>query len=203
MVEGCGSGEDARDEAEDIMMAATASAQVPPLFSAEEFLLRAPSVPSELVRGEVIYLSPAGSRHGRIAVQLSFHLIGFLRERNLGEGFAAETGFILSRNPDTVRAPDFAFVAKERLPAGRLPDGFFPGPPDLAVEVVSPSESWVSVEEKVFDYLSSGTHEVWVVTPKLETVAVCTLQARQVFRRDDLLISALLPGFQLLVSELF
>jgi Uma2 family endonuclease len=184
-------------------MMANATVQTPPLLTAEEFFALAPDVPCELVRGEVIYLSPAGSLHGNIAIQLGSFLVGIIRDRDLGKGFAAETGFILSRDPDTVRAPDFAFVSKERLPGGRLPDGFFPGPPDLAVEVVSPSDSWVDVEEKLSEYLAAGTREVWVVNPKLESIQVCTPRSRIVLRRDEILTSDLFPGFHLPLSELF
>src|SRR5437870_3923435 len=112
----------------------------------------------ELVKGELRRMSPAGGPHGRIAMNLSWRLARFVRERALGVVFAAETGFVLRRNPDTVRAPDVAFVASPR--SADETEGFFPGPPDLAVEVVSPSDSYGDVEETVFEWLTAGTKAV-------------------------------------------
>jgi Uma2 family endonuclease len=113
-------------------MAATTAAQV---MTAEE-LLRLPTgmgTRYELAEGVLQEMAPAGSRHGRIALRLGGLLELYVRSHGLGEAVGAETGFILRRNPDTVRAPDAAFIAKARVPSTGLPDGFFPGPPDLAV----------------------------------------------------------------------
>ena len=89
----------------------------------------------ELVKGELWEMPPAGGRHGSVAMRIGIILGSYVRENELGEVFAAETGFILRRDPDTVRAPDAAFVARERLPAGELPAGYLEMVPDLAVEV--------------------------------------------------------------------
>ncbi len=95
---------------------------------------------SEMVRGELIRMSPAGFDHGRIAATLSLLVGRFVREHDLGVTTAAETGYLISSDPDTVRAPDLGFVRKERL-ADAPSRGFFPGAPDLAVEVLSPDDS--------------------------------------------------------------
>ena len=110
-----------------------------PLITAD-YLLRTPDLGRcELVRGELIRLTPAGSEHGSIIVNISTPLAIFVSRAGLGRVFAGDTGFHIAHDPDTVRAPDVAFVAHNRLPSP-LPKGFFPGPPDLAVEVVSPDD---------------------------------------------------------------
>lgn len=111
-------------------------------------LLRAGDIgPCELVRGRLVMMVPAGADHGRVANMVAFQLTGFVTARRLGTVFAAETGFLLSRDPDTVRAPDVSFVRAGRTPVpGR---GFYPGPPDLAVEVLSPDDRPGYIREKV------------------------------------------------------
>ena len=110
-------------------------------FTAED-LQHLPSTEQrmELVKGKVYELAPAGGRHGSVAMRIANRLANYVNERHLGEVFAAETGFILRRDPDTVRAPDAAFVAAGRLPAGDLPAGYPELAPDLVVEVRSPSD---------------------------------------------------------------
>src|SRR5437868_4223727 len=95
----------------------------------------------ELVAGELRTMSPSGWRHGQIIADLSVLLGVFIREKNLGRWFGAETGFLLRRDPDTVRAPDFAFIANEHLPKTKPKEAFWPGAPDLAVEVLSPGDT--------------------------------------------------------------
>ena len=109
------------------------------LRTAEDLLgLSVPGKRFEMLDGEVIEMAPAGARHGMVAMKIGARLSIHAEQNELGEVFAAETGFILTRNPDTVRAPDVAFVANNRLPPEGLPAGFMEAPPDLAVEVVSP-----------------------------------------------------------------
>ncbi|ABU57794.1 Uma2 family endonuclease [Roseiflexus castenholzii] len=159
----------------------------------------------ELVRGEVITMAPAGADHGEMAMTLGALIYTFVRERRLGVVYAAETGFILARNPDTVRAPDVAFVASERAAQQRGRSGFFEGPPDLAVEVVSPGDTAEDVEAKVLDYLEAGARMVWIVRPRTRTVTVYhSLRAVQVLRPGDLLDGGdVLPGFAVPVATLF
>jgi Uma2 family endonuclease len=109
----------------------------------------------ELVKGELIKVSPTGGKHGILTLRLGAALIQHIEANNLGEAFGAETGFILSRNPDTVRAPDVAFVSRERIPPGDFPEKFWPGAPDLAVEVLSPSDTLYEVEEAHYYNLST------------------------------------------------
>lgn len=126
----------------------------------------------ELLAGELRVMSPAGWRHGQVVDNVQWLLGSFTRSKRLGRGFGAETGFLIARNPDTVRAPDFAFIAKKNLPTTDPEEAFWPGAPDLAVEVLSPSDRTGEVDEKIDAWLSAGCQAVWVIDPQLETVAI-------------------------------
>src|SRR2546428_842720 len=121
----------------------------------------------ELVEGRVIRMSPVGYLHGKTAVQLIFLLQRHLSGRHLGVAFT-ELGFKLASNPDTVRAPDVAFIRQDRIPAN--PRGFWAGPPDLAVEVLSPDDRPSEVQNKVEEYLRRGVPLVVVIDPEDKTV---------------------------------
>ena len=123
----------------------------------------------ELVNGVLRMMSPAGGRHGRIAGQLLLR-VGNHVEQQLGATFAAETGFLLHRNPDTVRAPDVAFVSHERLGEYADHDGFLPLAPDLVAEVVSPSDQSSEVESKATAWLQAGVRVVLVVDPQTNSI---------------------------------
>jgi Uma2 family endonuclease len=170
-----------------------------------EQLLQAPDMGRcELLRGELIMMSPAGFEHGRIAAVLGAALTGFVRQRGLGVVTGAETGFQIGRNPDTVRAPDAAFVRAERAPAERT-RGFFDGAPDLAVEILSPSDRASEVNAKVQEWLGAGCRMVWVVDPETRTVAVWRGRNEiAVFGAADVLSgSDVLPGFSMPVADIF
>ena len=126
----------------------------------------------ELVSGELRMMSPSGWRHGEVVGSLHTLLGYHVRKNQLGKVFGAETGFRLSRDPDTVRAPDVAFIAKENLPEHDPQEAFWPGAPDLAVEVLSPSDTTGHVDEKIDAWLSAGVPLVWVVDLGLRTVTV-------------------------------
>jgi Uma2 family endonuclease len=159
----------------------------------------------ELVKGELIEMPPTGGRHGRVASRIDYRLRGYVEERALGEVFAAETGFRLVRNPDTVRAPDVAFVSKERLPSEEQLIGFPDLVPDLVVEVVSPSDSAAQVQAKVEDWLRSGVRLVWVAYPDTRSVAVYrALDEIAVVGPGDVLEGGpVLRGFSCPVSDIF
>jgi len=105
----------------------------------------------ELVKGEVRRMPPAGSEHGVIIIKFVRPFSQFVEDNDLGLVFGAESGFRIASNPDTVRAPDVAFVSRDRIPEEGVPTGFWAGAPDLAVEVISPSDTYTEVEEKVHD----------------------------------------------------
>jgi len=159
----------------------------------------------ELVKGELYEMTPAGAAHGSSAMRAGALLNVHVRANQLGEVFAAETGFILRRNPDTVRAPDAAFVSRDRLPTGELPVGFLELAPDLAVEVVSPGNTAREVQEKVEDWLRAGTRLLWVLYPATRSVAVHrSLEDVRVLSEEDALEGGeVIPGFACEVRELF
>jgi Uma2 family endonuclease len=159
----------------------------------------------ELVDGELITMSPAGSEHGAIIWEFAAVLANFIRQHKLGRGFSSETGFVLRTNPDTVRCADAAFVRRERIEQTGLPKGFYPGPPDLAVEVISPSDTIRKVDEKVDDWLAHGAVEVWTIHPGRQSVTIYRSPTDfTMLTRDDTLESPqLLPGFRLPVRDIF
>jgi Uma2 family endonuclease len=175
-----------------------------PITTADQ-LFQAPDLGRcELLRGELIMMSPAGSEHGMIVAEIAGILRDFVKPRALGVVLGAETGFRVSSNPDTVLAPDVAFIQTERV-GGRLPKDYFPGAPDLAVEVLSPNDRAGEVLAKVQDWLNAGCMAVWVVDPKTQTVTVYDADHRaMVFTSADTLTGGdLLPGFSASVAGIF
>ncbi len=135
-------------------------------LTAEELLARSiPDKRVELVRGVLIVREPAGYAHGRVAMNLAVRLATYVESAAAGQVFAAETGFTLARGPDTVRAPDIAFVRRDRLP-DPVTQGFPDLAPDLVVEVLSPDDRPGEVLAKVADWLTAGTPLVWTVDPQ-------------------------------------
>ena len=124
----------------------------------------------ELVAGELRMMSPSGWKHGEVVSELHVLLGRHVKDNGLGRLFSAETGFQIASDPDTVRAPDIAYIAKESWPKCDPMDAFWPGAPDLAVEVLSPSDRTGEVDEKIQDWLTAGVRLVWIVDPKLCTV---------------------------------
>jgi Uma2 family endonuclease len=179
-------------------------ATVERLITADELFETQDLGRSELILGERFMMAPAGSEHGGIIDNVEFHLSAFVRSHKLGKVLGAETGFVIHRNPDTVRAPDVAFIRAERLSA-KLPKGFHEGPPDLAVEVLSPEDRPGYVQTKIRDWLDSGCLAVWIVDPADQTVTVHEgTKEPLVFHKDQSLNGCeVLPGFSLPISEIF
>lgn len=126
----------------------------------------------ELVKGVLRKMPPAGFEHGIRSVKIGSRLHVHVEKHGLGYVCAAETGFTISRNPDTVRAPDAAFVRREAIERQGIVKGYWEGAPDLAVEVISPGDTYREVAEKVDDWLAAGCAMVWVINPRRETVEV-------------------------------
>jgi Uma2 family endonuclease len=157
-----------------------------------------------LVRGEVIETMPPGGIHGGIAVEMATWLK--LWARALASGYVGvKSGFVLEHGPDTVRAPDVSFVRQDRIPEASIPEGLWKLAPDLAVEVVSPSESAEDVREKIRDYLRAGTPLIWVIYPRTREVIEHTADglARTKTGSDVLEDRTVLPGFSCRVELLF
>lgn len=145
-------------------------------------------------------MSPAGSEHGDIAMTVGAHLKTFVREHRLGKVYAAETGFLISREPDTVLAPDVAFVRTDRVVHTKR---YFPGAPDLAIEVVSPSDTYTSVETKILAWLRAGAHAVVIIDPDQRTVRVHLSERHSFVVADVLSLPDVVPGWELPLREIF
>jgi Uma2 family endonuclease len=161
----------------------------------------------ELVDGEIIEMTPAGGTHGWLMLELGSRLRAYVEAQGGGVVIAGDVGFVLGlpQDPERVRAPDVAFIATGRLPGGQLPQGFIPGAPDLAVEILSPNDDPVEVQQKVRDYLEAGSRLVWVVAPRPRTVTVYRADgsARLVREPAGLEGEDVLPGLALPLAELF
>jgi Uma2 family endonuclease len=160
----------------------------------------------ELVSGVLRQMTPAGHVHGMVAARIGARLSAFVERHTLGEVYAAETGFFLRRAPDTVRAPDAAFVTTAHLQATSLSsDGYFSGPPDLAVEVVSPSDRPADVDAKIADWLDAGCQVVVRLDPRRAeaTVHRANVEMEILSPPDDLVVPDLLPGWSVALSDLF
>ncbi len=160
---------------------------------------------NELVKGEIAPMSLAGAQHGKIAARLGCYLGNYVEDNNLGVVYAAETGFTIEEAPDTVRAPDAAFVARERIPAEGEPPGFWAIAPDLAAEVLSPFDQASAVQKKITEYLQAGVRLVWLVDPETQTVTVYnSLADVQILLVEDVLEGGkIVPGFSLSLTRLF
>ncbi len=154
-----------------------------------------PGKRTELVRGELRVREPAGDRHGRVTVNLTIRLGTHVERTAAGQLFAAETGFTLSRMPDTVRAPDIAFIRRERLPEASA--GFLELAPDLVVEVLSPSDRPGEILAKVGDWLEAGASLVWVIDPERRQARIYRADGTEsIFEDADALDGEkVLPGF--------
>ena len=176
------------------------------LMTAEE-LLKLPRgrLRYELIEGELKQMSPAGHEHGRIGMELAVPLGYYVKSQKLGKVYLAETGFKLQSNPDTVRAPDIAFIRQERVEQAGSTTGYWVGAPDLAVEINSPGDTVSEVEEKVTEWLEAGSRMVWIVSPKLKTVTVYrSLTDVVMLTEKDMLDGGdVVPGFQIPVAEIF
>jgi Uma2 family endonuclease len=175
------------------------------LLTADELLhLNLPNKRTELVRGVLIVREPAGYQHGEVAMNLAASIYAFVKPRQLGRVLAAETGFILERGPDTVRAPDVGFVSAAREPSPR-PRGYASFAPDLAVEVLSPDDRPGEVLEKVGDWLNAGTRLVWVVDPIRRNARVYRADGSETQLGDDDALDGedLLPGYRCRLADVF
>ena len=158
----------------------------------------------ELVEGRLVRMNPVNFDHGRIVMRIGFLLSRHLEQHPVGV-VGAEIGFILAANPDTVRGPDIAFVRSERVPStgGR---GFFKGPPDLAIEVMSPDDRAVEMNAKTEEYLAKGVLLVVVVDPRRQIATISRPGADKVMlesETDVLDLSDVIPGFRCQLREIF
>ena len=158
----------------------------------------------ELVRGRLIQMPKPSPRHGRVVMRLGMPLYQFVEEHELGV-VLIEVGFMLATDPDTVRAPDISFLRRERLPMTGLPDFFWPGAPELAIEVRSKTDRWSDILDKVDEYLRFGTRLVWVIDQRALEVIVFRPGSEPITLSpaNELDGGDVVPGFRFPVSRLF
>ncbi len=158
----------------------------------------------ELVKGDLVEMTPPGGVHGQLAVRLVVLLQNFVYANKLGE-ILVESGYILATNPDTVRGPDISFLSTEKIPSAGIPTGYIKGVPDLVVEIVSPSDTASIMQAKVEDYLTYGTQLVWVIYPRRKTVMIHHPDgtAHTLHQDDTLSGEGVLPGFSCFVNDIF
>ena len=172
-------------------------------MTAEQLLERAGNGRAELVRGELVELMPVGFLHSRLVGRLLSWILMFVDKHNLGAA-GTELGVILRRDPDVVLAPDISFISRSRV-EHPTSTRFFDGPPDLAVEVLSPDDRAGKTQEKIREYLQAGTRQVWIVDADSSTVTVYLPSgAAQVYSgKDEVPGGDVLPGFSFRPAELF
>ncbi|MCX7043997.1 MAG: Uma2 family endonuclease [Candidatus Sumerlaeota bacterium] len=155
----------------------------------------------ELHDGKAIEMTPPGLEHSGTSCNIYDEIAPFVKKNKLGRAFM-DAGFVIEHNPDSVMAPDVAYISKERLPTP-LPKNFSQILPDLAVEVVSPGDRFSEVRNKAERYLEAGVREVWVVDPRRQVVEVSRSNDTITLKKGETLETPVLPGFHLSVSEIF
>jgi Uma2 family endonuclease len=174
-------------------------------FSAEDlWKLPDDGMRHELVAGQLRTMTPAGAEHGRVAMTAGRLLSVHVQATDTGVTFGAETGFVLGSDPDTVRAPDTAFVGKTRADAVGRTVKFWPGPPDFAVEVVSPGDSFSEVESKAMGWIAAGAAATLVLDPARRSATVYGAQGDvRLFTDGELDLSNAVPDWRVAVAEFF
>ncbi len=173
-------------------------------ISGEELLQMGDIGPCELVEGRIVRMNPPGAEHGRIEALLIWHLMNVVTTHQNAHVLSGETGIYIRRNPDTVRGMDIAVISRQRLPTV-ADSGYLEVAPELVVEIVSPSDRWQDIEDKISDYFSIGVEQVWVVHPRQQAVYVYRSRSeRAVFEREATLQGkGVLEGLRLTVAALF
>jgi Uma2 family endonuclease len=177
----------------------------PRVYTAEDLLcLSAQEERFELIRGELREMAPPGGEHGLRTHKLARYAGNFIEEQELGVDFAAETGFLIAQNPDTVKAPDWAFLAKERL-SGPIPRKYVPLVPDIVLETRSPNDTAQEVAQKVAEWLEAGVKIVWELDPMAQVLTVhrADREPLALQRSDTLYGEEVLPGFELWLEKIF
>ena len=174
------------------------------LVTGAELLAMGDIGPCELIDGEIVRMSPTGEVHGYLESRLTFFLYRFNQDAQAGWVLGGEVGIFIRHNPDRIRGADLAFWSKEKLPNGPS-TGFSETAPDLVVEILSPTDRWAEMRQKLDDYFSIGVSTVWIADPQEETVFdYRSATQRTALRTGDTLVgTGPLTGFTLSVAELF
>lgn len=148
-------------------------ATIEAILTAEEYAaMPDPGVPTELVRGKLMMMSVPAARHGVVCYRTAFGVGQFVEPRELGWVLTNDAGIVTARNPDTVRGADVAYCSFARLPAGTMPTGYLPVAPEVVFEILSPSDLWCDLLEKVAEYLAASVPTVVVLDPIHRTARV-------------------------------
>jgi Uma2 family endonuclease len=174
-------------------------------YSAEDLLALGSDARFELIEGELREMSPSAFDSSEIGAHILVALHAFVYGQGLGRLSTENGGYILSRDPDTVVAPDIGFVRRDAAREGIPPEQFAQVAPDLAVEVMSPTDRFVALERKAHRYLAAGTRLVWIVNPRMRTIVAYapSQPAREYSIGDELDGGDVLPGFRLLLADVF
>ena len=176
-----------------------------PLTAADLLALYANGVRGELIRGVISETTPATGEHGEIVVYLGWALQTFIKPRRLGRLTGSDAGIQLERSPDTVREPDIAFFSADKIPPGVRIRGYYQIPPDIAVEVASPSDSAAALNDKALMWLRYGARLAWTLHPDHRRVDIHTPDGavRSLTDGDTLTGGDVLPGFACPISDIF
>lgn len=160
--------------------------------------------PCELIDGRIVLMSPTGGEHGGLETSLAIELGIFVRQHKLGYLAGGEVGIYIQRNPDRIRGADLAFFTHAQLPNG-LPRRFIEAVPTLVVEIASPTDRWQDIRDRIRDYFSIGTQQIWIIEPEAQVVEVYSspTELRELRVDDTLEGTGPLAGFRLPLKELF
>lgn len=173
------------------------------LLTGEEFFDLGDIGPCELVDGTIVTMTPTGAAHGNIEVRLARLLDEYVEKCGIGWVLSGEVGIITKRNPDRVRGADLAFLSREQ--ATDIPDGFLTIAPELVVEIVSPSDRWTDIREKIDEYFAIGVKQVWIVEPPSRQILAYTSPTEAIrYRAGDRLPAGHgLSGLEIAVDRIF
>lgn len=160
---------------------------------------------TELVRGRVVEMNRPFTSHGYILINTSFWLAQFVKQKNLGRVVGGDAGVVTQHDPDTVRGPDLAYYSYQRIPAGSLPEGYWPASPELVIEIRSQNDRWKDILQKVAEYLNANVLTVAIIDPSSKHVHVYSAdqEAQILTSADHLTFPDILPGFEVVVGSLF
>jgi Uma2 family endonuclease len=175
------------------------------LITGEELARMGCFGPCELIDGRIVPVTPRGSDHGRVEMNTSRVLAGFVRPRRLGKVLAGEVGIFTQRNPDRVRAADLLFISNERYARRSSASGYLDVAPELVVEILSPGDSLMEMMQKLREYFAVGVKLVWVLDPGAQTVYTyrSVTDVRELREPDRLTGDDVLPGIDVPVVTLF
>ena len=173
-------------------------------LTGEDLLAMGHVGPCELIDGKVVRMTPTGAEHGRIEIALGLNIERHVSEQNLGWVVGGEVGLYTARDPDRVRGADLVVLSRRATPDGP-PKGFLEVAPELVVEIMSPSDTWQAVQEKLEEYLAIGVEQVWIVEPDNRSLSVytATTEIRRYSGEEIFIAEGLLGGLEISLKDLF